>query len=90
MGDYDIMTQDDGANEKYGLRNLRIGDFVLLEDCDNYCGRGYMEGSVSIGIIIHSDCIAPGHGPGVTVMMTCRTGQIVGVLDKDANLMNYL
>ena len=31
-GDYDIMTQDHEANQKYGIDRLRFGDLVLIED----------------------------------------------------------
>ncbi len=52
-----------------GINKLRFGDLVLLKDCDNTNGRQYLEGSISIGVIVHSDCIKSGHGPGVTVIM---------------------
>ena len=89
-GDYDIMTQDDIANNKYGINKLRIGDFVLLQDCDNTYGRAYLEHSVSIGIVIHGDCIMMGHGPGITVFMSSKKPIIKPIISSDANLKNYL
>ena len=89
-GDYDIMTGDKNANEKFGINKLRFGDLVLLKDCDNTNGRQYLEGSISIGVIVHSDCIKSGHGPGVTVIMSCKTSKIKGVIDEKANIGNYL
>lgn len=89
-GDYDIMTADEEANKKFGIDKLRFGDVVLLRDCDNSYGRGYLNGAVSIGIIVHSDCIKMGHGPGVTTIMTCKTPKIRGVINKDANIANYM
>lgn len=89
-GDYDIMTGDEDANRKFGINKLRFGDLVLLRDCDNTNGRQYLKGSVSIGVIVHSNCIKSGHGPGVTVIMSSKTSNIEGVVDEKANIGNYL
>ena len=89
-GDYDIMTVDEDANRKFGIDKLRFGDLVLLRDCDNTNGRQYLKGSISIGVIVHSDCIKSGHGPGVTVIMSSKTSNIEGVIDEKANIGHYL
>lgn len=89
-GDYDIMTGDLEANKQFGIDELRFGDLVMLRDCDNTHGRQYLKGSVSIGVVVHSDCIKSGHGPGVTVIMSSKTSKIKGVLNKDSNIANYL
>lgn len=89
-GDYDIMTGDKIANERFGINNLRFGDLVLLKDCDNTNGRQYLKGSVSIGVIVHSNCIKSGHGPGVTVIMSSKASKIKGIIDEDANIVNYI
>ena len=88
-GDYDIMTGDAKANEEFGIDQLKFGDLVLLRDCDNTHGRQYLKGAVSVGVIVHSDCIKAGHGPGVTVIMSCKTGKIVGKKEEKANIANY-
>nr|WP_307775688.1 DUF4438 domain-containing protein [uncultured Cetobacterium sp.] len=87
--DYDIMTADKEKNKEFGIDKLRFGDIVLLEDCDNTYGVGYLKGSVTIGVVVHSDCIKSGHGPGVTVIMSCKESLISGIIDKDANIGNY-
>ncbi|UMZ75026.1 DUF4438 domain-containing protein [Natranaerofaba carboxydovora] len=89
-GDYDIMTHDPEAYKKHNLDELKIGDLVLLEDCDNEYGRGYLKGAVTIGVIIHSDCVVTGHGPGVTTIMTSKKPVIKGRIDKNANISNYI
>jgi len=90
-GDYDLITSDRQAIEDLGLNTLRFGDLVLLEDSDNTYGLGGMKkGAVSIGIIIHSDCIKAGHGPGVTIIMTSKDDSIQGILDDQANIANYM
>ena len=88
-GDYDIMTADKEVNEKYGIDRLKLGDLVLLKDCDNTYGRGYLTGAASIGVIIHSDCVLAGHGPGVTTIMSCKEPIIEAKLDADANIGVY-
>lgn len=89
-GDYDIMTGDEKANKKYNIDKLRFGDFVLLQDCDNTHGRQYLKSAVSIGVIVHSNCIKSGHGPGVTIIMSCKKPQIKAKLTSDANIVNLV
>lgn len=89
-GDYDIMTADRQMICRLGLDKLRYGDIVLLEDCDNSYGRGFLSGAVTVGVVIHSDCILIGHGPGVTGLMTSKTPVIEGHLDPQANLADLL
>ncbi|ABR46257.1 conserved hypothetical protein [Alkaliphilus metalliredigens QYMF] len=89
-GDYDIMTGDKDANREFGINELKFGDLVLLRDCDNTYGRQYLKGAVSIGIVVHSDCIKSGHGPGITVIMSSKKPIIKAIINKEANISNYL
>jgi hypothetical protein len=89
-GDYDIMTADPKTVEKFGLDKLRFGDLVLLQDCDTTYGRGYLEGAVTIGVVIHSDCLLAGHGPGITTLFASNTPQIRGIKDSKANIGHWL
>mgnify|MGYP000361054694 CR=1 FL=1 len=89
-GDYDLMTADSEAVKENGLQNLRFGDIVLIEDSDNTFGRGYLTGAVSIGVVIHGDCILMGHGPGVSTLLTAKTPVIEGRLDPHANLADLM
>jgi len=89
-GDYDIMTSDAETVQKYQLDKIRFGDIVALLDHDNRFGRAYRQGSVSIGIVVHSNCLLAGHGPGVTTLMTCATPLIKPVIDPRANLADLL
>jgi len=89
-GDYDIMTHDKTAYDKYNLGRLRFGDIVALMDCDTVFGRGYLSGAITIGVIVHSNCVLTGHGPGVTTLMTCKTPLIRPVLRPQANIADYL
>lgn len=89
-GDYDVMTSDPATNKKYRLDKIRFGDFVALLDHDNSYGRAFKTGAVSIGIVVHSDCLLAGHGPGVTTLMTCPTSLIEPVIDPKANIADIL
>ncbi len=89
-GDYDITTADKKMVEKYKLDQLRFGDIVAISDADNSYGRSYREGAVSIGIVVHSDCVIAGHGPGVATLLTSTTSKIKFHLDTGANIANYL
>lgn len=89
-GDYDIMTSDPESVAKYHLDKIRFGDVVALMDHDNRFGRAYRQGAVSIGVVVHSNCLRAGHGPGVTTLMTCATPLIEPVLDPKANLADIL
>jgi len=85
-GDYDIQLFDQPTVERYGLEDLRLGDLVAIIDADATYGRIYRTGGVVIGIVVHSSCVLAGHGPGVMVIMSSKSGGIRPVLDPDANL----
>lgn len=85
-GDYDITTQDPPVLAKLGLDKLRYGDIVSIRDASSFYGRSYRRGAVIVGVIIHSDSKIAGHGPGVTTLLTCNSGEIVPRLDPKANL----
>jgi len=76
--------------KEYQLDKIRFGDFVALLDHDNRYGRTYRQGAISIGIVVHSDCLLAGHGPGVTTLMTCETSLIKPVIDPRANIADLL
>lgn len=89
-GDYDIMTADPAAYEQFNLGKLRFGDVVALRDCDTTFGRGYLKGAVTIGVIVHSDCVLAGHGPGVVTVLVSSSGKIQPQVVEKANIADYL
>jgi hypothetical protein len=76
--------------EKYGLRELRLGDIVAIIDADHSYGRIYRTGAISIGVVAHGRSFVSGHGPGVTSLLTSPAGRIEAVLDERANLADLL
>ena len=89
-GDYDIQTFDDVMAEKFGLRDIRLGDIVAIVDADNSFGRIYRTGAVSVGVVVHGRSFVAGHGPGVSTLLTSSTGAIDVEIDADANLATIL
>ncbi len=89
-GDYDIQMFDEKIVNKFGLGTIRFGDFVAISDADHSYGRIYKTDAISIGIIVHSDCVIAGHGPGVMTVLTSSKGKIKPVINKKSNLTQYL
>jgi len=89
-GDYDIQLLDKKSVTKYGLGDIRLGDIVAIKDADNTFGRMYRKGAVTIGVVVHSDCVLSGHGPGVTTIMSHSRGKIVTRPDPRANIAGIL
>ncbi|MBI2472189.1 MAG: DUF4438 domain-containing protein [Planctomycetes bacterium] len=89
-GDYDIQLFDKEHVKKHNLQTLRFGDIVAIMDADHTFGRIYRTGAVSIGVIVHSNCVTAGHGPGVTTLLTSADGKIVPSIDSTANIGVYL
>ena len=90
-GDYDIQLFDEATVEEYGLSDLRFGDLVAIQDTDHSYGRVYKKGALSIGIVVHSDCVIAGHGPGVTTLFTSSQPGALGYrIEPRANLADVL
>ena len=89
-GDCDIMTHDAEAVKKYGLDKMCFGDFVAVKDHDHSYGRTFRKGAVTIGIVVHSNSTLPGHGPGISTLMTCSDARLKPVMDSRSNLARLL
>jgi hypothetical protein len=89
-GDYDIQLFDEATRKEYGLDDLKLGDLVAIIDADHSYGRIYRKGAISIGIVVHTNCVTSGHGPGVTTLFTSSTGKIIPKIDAKANIATIL
>jgi hypothetical protein len=89
-GDYDIQLFDEAVVEQYGLGNLRLGDLVAIIDADHSFGRIYRQGAISVGVVVHTNCVTAGHGPGVTTLMTSPDGKIIPQITQNANVASLL
>jgi hypothetical protein len=59
----------DGAGDP-ALGDLALGDLVAVSDLDARWNMGYRRGRVTVGIVVHGASPLPGHGPGVTPLLT--------------------
>ena len=89
-GDYDITMFCEETCEEHGLNDLCLGDLVSIMDSDQSYGRIYRRGSVSVGIVTHSNSYIAGHGPGVTTLFTSTKGLIEPVINGDANIAKIM
>ena len=89
-GDYDLQMFDNKIIQEYGLSDLKLGDLVAISDADHSFGRIYRQGAISIGIVVHTNSVIAGHGPGITSLMTSSSGKIVPKINRTANIANLL
>jgi hypothetical protein len=88
--DQDLMTGDRAALAELGIDHLRLGDLVAVMDTDHRYGRGFKQGGVTIGLIMHGDSVMTGHGPGCQDLLVCANGELEPVIDPDANIARIL
>lgn len=90
-GDYDIQLFDEKTVKEHGLSDLRLGDLVAILDTEHAYGRVYRSGALSIGIVVHSDCVISGHGPGVTTLFTSPNSRALRyAINHQANIADFL
>lgn len=53
--------------------DLRFGDLVAFEGIDASTARFHSPGHLSVGIVAHGPGLAPGHGVGITILVTGLT-----------------
>jgi hypothetical protein len=66
MWDVDLQVDADDP----ATASLRLGDLVALTDLDARTNAGYRREWMSIGVVVHGASPQPGHGPGVTVVLS--------------------
>jgi uncharacterized protein DUF4438 len=63
--------------------DLRLGDLVAIDDIDARYNMGFRSGWVSVGIVVHGFSPLPGHGPGMTPILTGPRSALVTRPDRD-------
>ncbi|HWE64538.1 MAG TPA: DUF4438 domain-containing protein [Chloroflexota bacterium] len=86
----EIQSTDEEMLRRHGLDALRLGDLVAVRDWDATYFTGYREGALTIGVVAHGDSRLSGHGPGLTILLSCSDGCIETELDSNANLATLL
>jgi uncharacterized protein DUF4438 len=51
-------------------QDLRLGDLVAVSDLDARYNMGFRRGWVTVGLVVHGASPLPGHGPGITPVLT--------------------
>jgi hypothetical protein len=49
---------------------LALGDLVAITDLDARFNAGFRRGWLTVGLVVHGGSPLPGHGPGITVLLT--------------------
>ena len=59
-----------------GIGNLLLGDLVAVTDLDARWNMGYRRDWVTVGVAVHGGSPLPGHGPGITPVLTGPAGAL--------------
>ncbi len=89
-GNYHIQTCYPPDIEKYGLKELRFGDLILLKDIQTDYGKGYYRGGATVGVVCSGPSDLSGLGIGVTPILSTRQANLAGRIDATANIAKYL
>jgi hypothetical protein len=76
MWDLDLQLTPASA-DRFGAAGLLLGDLIAITDIDARFNAGYRRGWVSVGLVAHGGSPQPGHGPGVTVILSGPADSIV-------------
>jgi hypothetical protein len=64
-----------------GGAEILLGDLVAVSDLDTRYNMGYRRGWVTVGVIVHGASPQPGHGPGLTPILTGPAAALLAVPD---------
>ncbi len=71
--DLDLQLYGPPATGEHGgaaAGGLLLGDLVAVTDLDARWNMGYRRGWLTVGLVVHGASPAPGHGPGMTPILT--------------------
>jgi Domain of unknown function (DUF4438) len=71
--DLDLQLPPPGPD---GDGNLLLGDLVAVTDVDARWNMGYRRDWVTVGVVVHGASPLPGHGPGITPILTGPAGAL--------------
>jgi hypothetical protein len=64
-----------------GAGGLLLGDLVAVADLDARHNMGYRNGWLTVGVVVHGTSPLPGHGPGITPILTGPRTALSAVAD---------
>jgi hypothetical protein len=68
--DLDLQLGRSGRPGPDGAAEIVLGDLVAVADIDARYNMGYRRGWLTVGVTVHGSSPLPGHGPGITPILT--------------------
>lgn len=68
--DLDLQLTRSPTDVTAASGQLLLGDLIAVTDLDARYNMGYRRGWVTVGVIVHGASPQPGHGPGLTPILT--------------------
>jgi Domain of unknown function (DUF4438) len=65
-----------------GGADLLLGDLVAVSDLDARYNMGYRSGWLTVGLVVHGASPLPGHGPGITPILTGPASALLAEPDE--------
>jgi hypothetical protein len=62
--------------------DLLLGDLVAVSDLDARYNMGYRSGWLTVGLVVHGASPLPGHGPGITPILTGPASALLAEPDE--------
>ena len=75
--DLDLQLSAPGQQSENGsgrAGRLLLGDLLAVSDLDARWNMGYRRGWLTVGLVVHGASPLPGHGPGITPILTGPAG----------------
>jgi hypothetical protein len=69
-GPGDVAAGGVAAGGAASLPDVLLGDLVAVTDIDARYNMGYRRGWLTVGVVVHGASPLPGHGPGITPILT--------------------
>jgi hypothetical protein len=80
IGDLEIA----GGSAQVADVELRFGDLVAFRDLDGRVSRYYRPGFFAVGLVSHGPSPTPGHGIGVTILLSGPADKLAVVTDQES------
>jgi Domain of unknown function (DUF4438) len=82
--DLDLQLSESGGQSgdgSGGTGRLLLGDLLAVSDLDARWNMGYRRGWLTVGLVVHGASPLPGHGPGITPILTGPAGVLQAEAD---------
>ncbi len=79
--DLQLGTGAAGEGQPPGADRLLLGDLVAVTDLDARHNMGFRRGWLTVGVVVHGASPMPGHGPGLTPILTGPAAALCAVPD---------